>query len=120
MSKPSSTFNTSDTADDAHERRKSGRATFDADGRSVWEWQISTGVFTRTVSEDQLMELAQANLQLASDPPSEGDWRHSSDRTRGAADTKRSWPNVRARTTAQPSTASALGSIGRLFRRFGR
>lgn len=117
MSKAFSKFKTADTADDANDRRKSGRATFDADGRSVWEWQISTGVFTRTVTDDQLMELAQTNLQLAADPQPEGDWRGSSDRTDVAAGTKARWPSVRARATPQPSTVDANGSLGRLFKR---
>lgn len=47
--------------------RKSGRASFDGDGRGVWEWQVATGVFTRTVTEDQLMELARCNLELMDD-----------------------------------------------------
>lgn len=59
----------SPTTHPRHDERKSGRATFDPDGRSVWEWQVSTGVFTRTITEDQLLELAQANLELADDSP---------------------------------------------------
>lgn len=45
-------------------QRASGRSAFDADGRGIWEWQVSTGVLIRTVTEEQLMDLAQSNLQL--------------------------------------------------------
>jgi hypothetical protein len=53
--------------------RKSGRASFDGDGRGVWEWQVATGVFTRTVTEDQLMDLARCNLELMEERPSDAD-----------------------------------------------
>jgi len=49
--------------------RKSGRIAFDGDGRGIWEWQIDTGVFTRTVTEDQLMDLAATNLQIMEASP---------------------------------------------------
>ena len=44
--------------------RKSGRVVFDNDGRSVWEWQTATGVFTRNVTDDQLTSLATVELEL--------------------------------------------------------
>ena len=44
--------------------RKSGRAAFDNDGRSVWEWQTATGVFTRNVTEDQLSMLSTVELEI--------------------------------------------------------
>jgi hypothetical protein len=72
--------NNNQTADD----RASGRVTFDTDGRSVWEWQVSTGVFTRTVTEEQILELASTNLQLMDDVPVERDrkhWVYESERT---------------------------------------
>ena len=45
--------------------RKSGRAVFDGDGRSVWEWQTATGVFTRNVTDDQLTMLSTVELEIA-------------------------------------------------------
>ncbi len=45
--------------------RKSGRAVFDEYGRTTWEWQTSTGVFERHISEEQLHALAGVELQLA-------------------------------------------------------
>lgn len=44
--------------------RKSGRAVFDNDGRSVWEWQTATGVFTRNVTDDQLTMLSTVELEI--------------------------------------------------------
>lgn len=44
--------------------RKSGRVAFDKDGRSVWEWQTATGVFTRNVTEDQLSMLSTVELEI--------------------------------------------------------
>ena len=56
-------FATSGTATPtAH--RKSGRAVFGADGRSSWEWQTSTGVFTRDITDEQLSALQAPQLQL--------------------------------------------------------
>ena len=57
-----------ETAVPGHERqpaqRKSGRATFSADGRSSWEWQTSTGVFTTDITDAQLAALEAPHLQL--------------------------------------------------------
>jgi hypothetical protein len=50
-------------------RRKSGRATFDANGRSIWEWQTATGVFERDVTSEQLAKLEDSNLALIEDDP---------------------------------------------------
>jgi hypothetical protein len=44
--------------------RASGRAAFGADGRSIWEWQTSTGVFTRDVTDEQLNALQATHLEL--------------------------------------------------------
>lgn len=48
----------------AHSDRKSGRAVFDNDGRSIWEWQTATGVFTRNVTDDQLSMLSTVTLEI--------------------------------------------------------
>lgn len=45
-------------------RRKSGRVAFDQDGRSIWEWQTATGIFTRNVTEAELSRLASVELEL--------------------------------------------------------
>jgi len=47
--------------------RKSGRAAFDANGQTVWEWQTTTGVFERFVSDEKLHELTSPNLALVED-----------------------------------------------------
>jgi hypothetical protein len=83
-SKPAPTDEAAPTAD-----RKSGRVAFDADGRGVWEWQVETGVFTRTVTENQLMDLATTNLQIVETPPANSEhrvWPHGPDRVRAELD----------------------------------
>lgn len=47
------------------ERRKSGRAATGERGDAVWEWQISTGVFARDVTDEQLRRLEAPELSLA-------------------------------------------------------
>ena len=44
--------------------RKSGRAVFSDDGRSVWEWQTSTGVFSQDITDEQLGRLEAPHLEL--------------------------------------------------------
>jgi hypothetical protein len=58
----------SSAAAQTHTDRKSGRAVFDNDGRSVWEWQTATGVFTRDVTDDQLSMLATVTLEIDETP----------------------------------------------------
>ena len=53
-------------------RRKSGRASFDADGRSIWEWQTATGVFERDVTSEQLAKLEDSNLSILEDEQTTG------------------------------------------------
>jgi hypothetical protein len=47
--------------------RRSGRVAFEPDGRSIWEWQTSTGVFERTVTDEQVARLESAELSLLED-----------------------------------------------------
>jgi hypothetical protein len=47
--------------------RRSGRVAFEPDGRSIWEWQTSTGVFERTVTDEQVARLESAELSLVED-----------------------------------------------------
>jgi len=48
--------------------RKSGRAAFTEDGRSIWEWQTATGVFTRTITDEQLASLEATQLRIEEVP----------------------------------------------------
>jgi hypothetical protein len=48
----------------ADNRRKSGRAVFDNQGRASWEWQTATGVFQTDVTNEQLASLEAAGLAL--------------------------------------------------------
>lgn len=118
MTKTAAGADSSKPADKQSDARRSGRATFDTDGRGVWEWQVSTGVFTRTVTEDQLTELAQADLTLADDPPSPAEqFPTSYPATAGRAQSGS--PSKRTAPSAQ-TTATGQGRVRRLFRRFIR
>ena len=93
-------------------RRKSGRASFDADGRSIWEWQTETGVFERNVTEAQVAKLEDTTLTIAEDTPPLGRLiYHSAVPAKTAAHARRA---VRAKA-AEPSTV-----LSRLLKRFGK
>ncbi len=49
-------------------RRRSGRVTHE-DGRGIWEWQTSTGVFTKDVSDDHLRRLERSDLRVVEHAP---------------------------------------------------
>lgn len=70
MRRPTDKPPTADKAD--FPRRKSGRATFDANGRSIWEWQTATGVFERNVTSEQLAKLEDSNLSIVDDDAASG------------------------------------------------
>lgn len=53
-----------DRPNSAAPARKSGRAVFDDLGRTSWEWQTSTGVFQRVITDDQLLKLENSELTL--------------------------------------------------------
>lgn len=48
--------------------RKSGRAVFDESGRTTWEWQTSTGVFERFITDEQLQRLESPTLAILEEP----------------------------------------------------
>jgi hypothetical protein len=56
--------NSASDQDSTGAQRKSGRAVFGEDGRSSWEWQTSTGVFTRDITDQQLDALQAPQLEL--------------------------------------------------------
>ena len=63
--------------------RKSGRAVFEANGKTSWEWQTSTGVFQQHISEEQMQQqTAPLELELVEHKPQgrkyEGLWIHDS------------------------------------------
>jgi hypothetical protein len=47
------------------DRKRSGRATFDERGNSVWEWQLDTGVYSRDVNTQRLKKLDLDELSIA-------------------------------------------------------
>lgn len=47
---------------------KSGRAVFTEDGRTVWEWQTATGVFSQLSTAEQFARLDAAKLELVETP----------------------------------------------------
>jgi hypothetical protein len=50
----------SELLDDPDQR--SGRAVCDERGNSIWEWQTQPGVFTRDISDHQLLQLEASHL----------------------------------------------------------
>lgn len=44
--------------------KRSGRAVWDERGNSTWEWQTQTGVFTRDISDHQLLQPEASDLTL--------------------------------------------------------
>lgn len=61
---------------------RSGRATWDARGNSIWEWEVRPGVFAREIDSNELDRLA-SNLCLVDHPSLmrnfEGLWVHDRD-----------------------------------------
>jgi hypothetical protein len=49
----------------------SGRVAFDARGNPVWEWEASTGIFSRDVSTQRLKMLEAKDLAIVETPPTE-------------------------------------------------
>jgi hypothetical protein len=47
---------------------RSGRATWDDRGNSIWEWQTQPGVFSRDVSDEQLERLQAPQLRIVETP----------------------------------------------------
>ena len=91
------------TADKADfPRRKSGRAAFDATGRSIWEWQTATGVFERNVTAEQVAQLEDTNLSIVEESEPAGTSIYDS----STAPTKIGVAGQRSATTkpARPST----------------
>ena len=60
--------------------RSSGRAAVDDRGDTVWEWQVTTGVFQRDVTEEQIRRLEAPDLKIVETHPAEGPgrWIHDS------------------------------------------
>ena len=92
-------------------RRKSGRASFDADGRSIWEWQTATGVFERNVTDAQREKLEDTTLSIVEDAPPPGTSIYGSTVPMKAA--------VRTRNTRARSVDSST-VLSRLLKRFGK
>jgi hypothetical protein len=85
--------------------RKSGRAAFAADGRGTWEWQTSTGVFSRNISDQQLNALEAPHLELV-DPE--------------AITLRRSQRPLRVPPRAAVPPAEEIGRLRRFLRRVAR
>lgn len=47
----------------------SGRASWDARGNSVWEWQTAPGVYSREISSQQLQALQATELRVIDSTP---------------------------------------------------
>jgi hypothetical protein len=92
----------SPSEDPTRPARKSGRAVFAADGRGTWEWQTSTGVFSRNITEDQLNELEAPQLKLVYPD---------------AITLRRSHRPLSVPTQAAAKPAATTGTLRRLLRR---
>jgi hypothetical protein len=65
---------------------KSGRVAYDERGQPVWEWCVTTGVFSRDVDTVQVKKLQEeASLELPPAPAAEGFDPYSRDTAGGAA-----------------------------------
>ena len=56
-------------APELHENTRSGRATWDERGNTVWEWQTAPGIYSREISTQQLQTLQAAELHLVDQQP---------------------------------------------------
>ena len=100
--------NSSMSQDPTRPARKSGRAVFAEDGRGSWEWQTSTGVFTRDVTDQQLSALEASHLELVD---SDAITLRRSQRT---------MTHVPLQAAARPADAATDGKLRRLWRRVAR
>ncbi len=93
--------------------RKSGRAAFTDDGRSIWEWQTQTGVFTRTITDAQLVSLEATDLciQELPEPAAHGQFGLSESMARMSV------AGMRVEHRADRSKYSSLGRLQALLRR---
>jgi hypothetical protein len=103
--KMSNDMNSSPSQDPTRPARKSGRAVFAADGRGTWEWQTSTGVFSRNISNQQLSALEASHLELV-----------DSD----AITLRRSQRPLRVPPRAAMPPAEEIGRLRRFLRRVAR
>jgi hypothetical protein len=98
-------------------QRKSGRASFDGNGHTIWEWQTTTGVFERHVSDEKLNELTSPFLELVEHIPNEprkyeGLWVHDAHRPVNASAVRKAEP-----TAIAPRAKGLLGMLRKLSRR---
>jgi len=56
-------------APELHEHTRSGRATFDDRGNTIWEWQTEPGIYSREVTAHQLQSLQANELTLVDQWP---------------------------------------------------
>jgi hypothetical protein len=87
--------------------RNSGRVTFDKSGRSVRQWQSSTGVFETHISEEQLAELEAAQLTILDAPKAQ------------SAVSYWEWQERSRSSPSAVQTKNAEGAIKRLVKRLG-
>jgi hypothetical protein len=62
---------------------RSGRATWDERGNSVWEWQVEPGVYSREADTQRVRALQLVNLELLESSAGRQSWRSEA---RGARD----------------------------------
>lgn len=57
-------------APELHENTRSGRASWDERGNTVWEWQTAPGIYSKDINTQQLKILQAKELQLLDQPAS--------------------------------------------------
>ena len=101
----------------AGDSRKSGRAVCSDRGDAVWEWQVTTGVFERDVTEEQLRQLEAPDLQIVEFPAPNaydtGRWIRESDQATALAG--RTYRTAGSADRRAP--ARAAGPLGQLWAR---
>ena len=86
-------------APELHENTRSGRATWDERGNTVWEWQTAPGIYSKEISTQQLRVLQAKELQLVDQPPGI---------TSTYSHWKRQYPDRFTRMPANPVRSSEL------------
>jgi hypothetical protein len=96
----------------AAQNRKSGRAAFTDDGRSIWEWQTATGVFSRTITDAQLASLEATDLRIDEMPEAQ-----SRDSQFGLSQSMARISTASTTRSISPSKSSSMGGLQALLRR---
>jgi hypothetical protein len=97
------------------ETTRSGRATWDERGNTIWEWQTAPGIYSREVSAQQLQTLQANELKLVDQTPgvtaTYAHWKRQYQDRFTRAPAKETELVMPAKRKDQASTASFLGGV---------